>query len=403
MPEQNPSATGLEEPKLSRFKTAINPITQGCRLMDEQSLAWLSLSLTPNIGPKTIQKLIEQSIKPEQIYGFTKDQLEQLKLDKKSIKHILNNPPNKPSKDVEAALLWAESPDHYLLTLNNESYPERLKQIATAPPLLMVRGDIECLSLPQLAMVGSRYPTSSGQSHAFEFAQALAELGLVITSGMARGIDGFAHKGALQAGGKTVAVLGTGLSEIYPKQHIRLADEIAQQGAVVSEFPLRAKGLPGHFPRRNRIVSGLSLGTLVVEATLKSGSLITARQALEQNREVFAIPGPISNPQKSGCHYLIRQGASLVETPEQIVNELAFICDSTQPRNPFAEDIESNASLPDLPPEQFKLLTALDYQGMNLDDLIQKTQMAVSDVSVMLMDLELSGLVQQDQGLYSRT
>jgi DNA processing protein len=372
--------------------------------MDDQILAWVCLALTPNVGPKTIQKLREQNLSPKQVFSLSQDQLEQLKLDKKSIKHIISNPLYKPAKAVEDALQWASHDQHHLITLGHDSYPDRLKQISTAPPLLMVMGDIECLSLPQLAIVGSRYPTASGQSQAFEFAQSLTELGLVITSGLARGIDGFAHKGALQGGGKTIAVLGTGLNEIYPKQHKRLAEEIAQQGAVISEFPLHAKGLPGHFPRRNRIVSGLSLGTLVVEATLKSGSLITARQALEQNREVFAIPGPISNPQKSGCHYLIRQGASLVEFPEQIVQELSYICEPavTVINNESLRRVFTN-ELPELPVEQFKLLNSMDYEGMNLDDLVGKTCLSVAELSVMLMDLELSGLIRQEQGMYCRT
>lgn len=369
--------------------------------MDAQSLAWICLAFTPQVGPKTIQALKQQNILPQQLYQCSKDQLEQTTLNKKSLSHILKYPPHNPAKDVEAALVWAQQPGHHLITPYDEAFPDRLKQIASVPPLLMVKGNLGCLSLPQLAMVGSRYPTSAGQTQAYEFAQALSEMGLIITSGLARGIDGCAHKGAMQGGGKTIAVLGTGLNEIYPKQHKRLADEIAEKGAVVSEFPLHTKGLPGHFPRRNRIVSGLSLGTLVVEATLKSGSLITARQALEQNREVFAIPGSINNPQKSGCHYLIRQGASLIDMPEQVIEALSLICDHSRPMKPHQG---FGAELPeDLAPEQYKLLSAVDYDGVNLDDLVGRTQLAVADVSVMLMDLELSGLIRQEQGLYSRT
>lgn len=369
--------------------------------MDAQALAWICLALTPQVGPKTIQTLLQQNISPQQLYQFSNDQLQQTQLNKKSIAHILQHPPHNPAKQVEAALMWAQHQGNHLITPHDDAFPERLKHIASVPPLLMVKGNLECLSLPQLAIVGSRYPTSSGQSQAYEFAQSLSDMGLVITSGLARGIDGSAHKGAMQGGGKTIAVLGTGLDEIYPKQHKRLADEIAESGAVVSEFPLHTKGLPGHFPRRNRIVSGLSLGTLVVEATLKSGSLITARQALEQNREVFAIPGPINNPQKSGCHYLIRQGASLVEMPEQIIEELNGICQPSQPDKPHV-NLEAEPPL-DLAPEQYKLLSVVDYEGVNLDDLVGRTQLDVAEVSVMLMDLELSGLIRQEQGLYSRT
>lgn len=368
--------------------------------MDDQSLAWLCLALTPNIGPKTLQKILSENITPQMFYQLSKAQLNEMGLHKKSIDHVLAFPPHNPSKEVDDSLNWAQQQNHHLITLQSEFYPARLKHISTPPPLLMVKGDVSCLDLPQLAIVGSRYPTSSGQSQAYEFAHTLSQQGLVITSGLARGIDAHAHKGALQAQGKTIAVLGTGLNEIYPKQNQRLAEEVASQGAVISEFPLGMKGLPGHFPRRNRIVSGLSLGTLVIEATLKSGSLITARQALEQNREVFAIPGPITNPQKTGCHFLIRQGASLIEIPEQIIEELSFISEHSSPSVSQGEASEDR--LNELEPEQYKLLKAVDYEGINVDDLVVRTQLAVTEISVMLMDLELTGLIQQEQGLYKR-
>jgi DNA processing protein len=372
-------------------------------------LASINLALTPNIGPKVFQALSDQNIQASDIYQFSREQLLQLKLHKKSIDHILSHPPSTPSKDVEQALTWAQSPNHNILTQQHQYYPERLKRIATAPPLLMVNGDVACLNLPQLAIVGSRYPSSTGQSQAFEFAHALSEYGFVITSGLARGVDACAHKGALQGGGKTVAVLGSGLNQIYPKENNPLAVEIAEHGAVLSEFPLMAKSLPGHFPRRNRIVSGLSLGTLVVEATLKSGSLITARQALEQNREVFAIPGPINNPLKAGCHYLIRQGACLIEAPEQIVQELSLIFDPVASNNVSASsdpsglrDSLKTLGLDQLGPEQYSVLVAVDYEGTTLDSLVDNTQRTVPDISAYLMDLELLGLIRQEQGLYFR-
>jgi DNA processing protein len=375
----------------------------------DELTAYIHLALTPNVGPKIFQLLAEIGIQAGEIYKCSADQLTSLKLSKKSIKHILAYPPSNPSKDAEQALNWAQPANNHLITCYHKHYPQRLMQITSAPPILMVMGELACLDLPQIAIVGSRYPSLSGQSQAFEFAQSLVESGFVITSGLARGIDAFAHKGALQAGGKTIAVMGTGLSQIYPKQNQRLAAEIAEQGAVVSEFPLRAKAMPGHFPRRNRIVSGLSMGTLVVEATIKSGSLITARQALEQNREVFAIPGPINNPQKSGCHYLIRQGASLIETPDQIVQELSLMHPRQQPVNRISADANKlsvetlpNNVLDQLKPEQYKILKAVDYQGVNLDDLVMRTQYSVAEISVHLMDLELSGLIRQDQGAYFR-
>lgn len=372
----------------------------------DELTAYIHLALTPGVGPKTFQLLAHKGIQAAEIYKCSADQLTSLKLPLKSIKHILAHPPSNPCKDAEQALNWAQQTNNHLITRYHKHYPQRLMQIASAPPILMVMGELACLDLPQIAIVGSRYPSLSGQAQAFEFAQSLVESGFVITSGLARGIDAFAHKGALQAGGKTIAVMGTGLSQIYPKQNQRLAAEIAEQGAVVSEFPLRAKAMPGHFPRRNRIVSGLSMGTLVVEATVKSGSLITARQALEQNREVFAIPGPINNPQKSGCHYLIRQGASLIETPDQIVQELSLMHPpvdriSTHAKKPLVETLPNNV-LDQLKPEQYKILKAVDYQGVNLDDLVMRTQYSVAEISAHLMDLELSGLIRQDQGAYFR-
>jgi DNA processing protein len=372
-------------------------------------LASINLALTPNIGPKTFQALVEQTTQVSDIYQFSREQLLRLKVPKKSIDHMISHPPSNPCKDVEQALNWAQTPKHNLLTQLHEHYPEQLKQIATAPPLLMVKGDVACLSLPQVAIVGSRYPTSAGQGQAFEFAHALSEFGFVITSGLARGVDAFAHRGALSGDGKTVAVLGSGLNQIYPKQNNPLAEEIADHGAVISEFPLRAKSLPGHFPRRNRIVSGLSLGTLVIEATIKSGSLITARQALEQNREVFALPGPINNPLKAGCHYLIRQGACLIETPEQIVQELSLISGHviSSHLNVSSDLLGVNDSLinperDQLQPEQYSILTAVDYEGISLDNLVDKTQGTVSHISAHLMDLELLGFIRQEQGLYFR-
>ena len=211
-----------------------------------------------------------------------------------------------------------------------------------------------------------------------------------------RGIDACAHKGALHSGGATLAVLGSGLNHIYPKQNHQLSEDIIHRGALISEFSLSSKPHPGHFPRRNRIVSGLSLGTLVIEATLKSGSLITARQALEQNREVFAIPGAISNPQKAGCHHLIRQGATLVESAQQIVEEISW---QVEVKKASVANVKSEPVSQD--PTQQKLLKALDYDGANLDEIVTRTQLPVAELNVMLMELELSGVVRQVQGDYS--
>ncbi len=358
--------------------------------------AWLNLSLVPGIGPKTMQRISEAQLCASKVYELDSKQLTTLGISKKSISLLQQYPPNTPSKEVEAALTWAEQNHHHLLTRLDERYPDRLKQIASAPPLLMVKGQVEVLQYEQLAVVGSRHPTQAGIAQAYEFAEQLTNMGLSITSGLAKGIDASAHEGALQAGGTTLAVLGSGLQKVYPRQHLALSERICERGALISEFGLNTGAHPGHFPRRNRIVSGLSMGTLVIEATLKSGSLITARQALEQNREVFAIPGPIGNPQKSGCHHLIRQGATLIETPEQIAQELRWQHEVIKPLQQ-----KNNVITVHMSPTEQALMKALDYEGANLDELVRRTQLPVAQLNVLLMGFELSGVVRQQQGDYS--
>ena len=358
--------------------------------------AWLNLALVPGIGPKTMKAMHEANIPPSRVYGLNASEKKQLGISQKSIEYLQKYPPSTPSSEVEKTLNWAQETNHHLLTSLDDNYPQRLKHISSVPPLLMVKGQVSALQYEQLAIVGSRYPTAAGEQQAFEFAQELTNMGLIITSGLAKGIDACAHQGALQAGGATIAVLGNGLNDIYPKQNRALADELCDKGALVSEFGLWAKPHPGHFPRRNRIVSGLSLGTLVVEATLKSGSLITARQALEQNREVFAIPGPISNPQKAGCHHLIRQGATLVESAQQVVEELKWQHEYTRELRSKPTSITEAQT-----PDQQKLIKAMDYEGANLDELVNRTQLPVHELNVLLMELELSGIIRQQQGDFS--
>lgn len=364
---------------------------------------WVHLALVKGMGPKTCQHILNQGLSAQQIYEMDHQALRDLNIPNNVADTIIKHPPSNPSVDAEQALSWCQQPHHHLLTWHHDFYPQRLKHIAAPPPLLMVRGRPDYLSLPQIALVGSRYPTQAGQTQAFEFAESLADMGFVVTSGLARGVDSFAHKGALQSGGATIAVLGTGLNQIYPKQNKRLADEISEKGAVISEFSLSSVAQAGHFPRRNRIVSGLSLGVLVVEATLKSGSLITARQALEQNREVMALPGSLANPQKAGCHYLIRQGAQLIETAEQILETFGA---QVIPNKPVIRVKGAAGGSNDLPegiePEQASILKKLDYDGMAIDELAARTQVPIHELTVTLMDLELSGLIRQEQGLFAR-
>ena len=313
---------------------------------------------------------------------------------------------------LAAELAYIESqPSLHCLTWDDPLYPRLLREIPRPPPLLYVRGDPSCLSLPQLAIVGSRNPSGGGSENAERFAHYLAERGFAITSGLALGIDAAAHRGALRAGGKTIAVMGTGIDLIYPSRHRQLAQEIVDSGgALVSEFPLGTSSHASNFPQRNRIISGLSGGTLVVEAAVQSGSLITASYALQHDREVFAIPGSIHNPLARGCHQLIRQGATLVETAQDIVDQLAGLLSykrqevktarAMQPElfaEPAVVDVE-----PQLGEDEQRLLQALGYDPLPLDLLAERTGLDVGSLSAQLIGLEIKGLIQQVGACYQR-
>jgi DNA processing protein len=298
---------------------------------------------------------------------------------------------------------WLAEPNRRLVTWGAADYPPLLASIVDAPLVLFVEGAADVLSLPQLAIVGSRNPTALGRDTAAQFAGHLAAAGLVISSGLALGIDAAAHRGALAAGGHTVAVMGCGLDAIYPREHAGLALEVAARGTLVSDLPTGTPPLKHHFPRRNRIISGLSVGTLVVEAALQSGSLITARLASEQGREVFAIPGSIHNPMARGCHRLIRQGAKLVETVDDIFAELGALLEGlragAQSEAPDAQAV----SRPLLDKDYEILLDALGFAPAGIDTLVSRTGLAAEVVASMLLILELDGRVaQQPGGLYGR-
>ncbi len=301
--------------------------------------------------------------------------------------------------------------DIRLLKFEEADYPELLRQITNPPPFLFVRGNLNCLNLPQIAIVGSRNPSSGGSENAERFAHYLASQGFAITSGLALGVDGAAHRGTLAAWGKTIAVMGTAVDRIYPARHRALAQEIIEKGgALVGEFPLGTGSYAGNFPQRNRIISGLSLGTLVVEAALQSGSLITARLALEQNREVFAIPGSIHNPLAKGCHQLIRQGATLVETAQDILDQLnglmSFKWQEAQQKLDLSSPEKTTAKSTDLIPESSsdtdKVFNAMGYDPVTLDALIERTELPVNQLITQLTLLELSGKIESLGGSYQR-
>jgi DNA processing protein len=291
---------------------------------------------------------------------------------------------------VEADLAWLEGRGRHLITLATPSYPALLRHIADPPPVLFVDGDAAVLGAPQVAMVGSRRATPCGMETAHALSAALAACGLVVTSGLALGVDAASHRGAMAGGGRTLAVAGNGLDSVYPRRHRRLAREVAGNGALVSEFPPGTPPLPGHFPRRNRLISGLALGVVVVEAARRSGSLITARLAGEQGREVFAVPGPVESPLSRGCHHLIRQGAKLVEEVSDILEEL--------PAGPWRVPVDRRPDAPERLPEdldeaQKTVLASLAYRATSVDRVVERSGLTADTVCSILLALELRGLV----------
>jgi DNA processing protein len=296
---------------------------------------------------------------------------------------------------------WADEDGHSILTPSSSDYPALLKEIPGPPDRLYVDGQVDALHLPALAIVGSRNPTEQGRQTAYEFARHLGRAGFCIVSGLAQGIDTAAHEGALDGGGQTVAFLGHGVDQVYPAANRSLAARIVGNGALCTEFPLGASPRREHFPQRNRLISGLSLGTIVVEAARKSGSLITARLASEQGREVFAIPGSIHNPLSRGCHQLIRQGAKLVESAADIVDELGTLVDHIATISEAPEPAESAPSEND--PEYGALFDAMGFDPASADEIAARSGLTIDQVSSMLLILELEGKIEaQAGGRYSR-
>jgi DNA processing protein len=358
---------------------------------------WLRLVLTPGIGPAAVRRLLEAFGLPEDIFAAGRAKLAAA-LDAARAQALLANDAARDAQ-VEAALQWAQRDGHHLLTLVDPGYPPRLLAIGDPPPLLFVRGDPAALSRASLAIVGSRHATRAGLGNAQAFARALADSGLQIVSGLALGIDAAAHRGALEGRAGTVAVLGTGVDVVYPPAHAALAEAIAARGALVSELPPGTGVQRGNFPRRNRLIAGLSLGVLVVEAARRSGSLITARQAAESGREVMAIPGSIHSPVSRGCHQLIREGAKLVESAEDVLVELrAQMGGSGTGRaagGRTGDDPGGTAAW---------LLTALGWDPAAPDELAERTGQPVGAVSAALLELELAGRVERwVDGRYART
>jgi DNA processing protein len=361
----------------------------GDGIAEREQAAALALLRMPGIGPITFQRLVAHYGSCHGVLSAGGTEWAQAGLPAAIV--ALLRTPNWPL--VETDLRWLEQPGHHLLRLGEPAYPALLATLADAPPLLFVRGDPEVLAQAALAVVGSRNPTTGGRRLASRFAADLTRCGLVVVSGLAVGVDAAAHRGALEAGGLSVAVCGTGLDTVYPRTHAALADQLIAEGALVSEWPPGTPALPAHFPRRNRIISALSLGTLVVEAALRSGSLITARLAAEQGREVFAIPGSIDNPLARGCHALIRQGAKLVESVADILEELpASLAAARAQQSPPADD--TNPRPTRVPEETRTLLNAMGYTPVTVDELVERVGLTAQMLSSMLLAMELQGLVE---------
>jgi len=357
--------------------------------LDEDLAAWLRLSLAPGLGSEGFRRLLAAFGGPEQALAASRAAL---------ARHVAEPvaaaiKQGGQDQAVAAVSAWLERPDNHVLTLADAGYPRQLLQIPDPPPLLYVKGRTELLSRPALAVVGSRHATAQGLANAETFARTFSDAGLTVVSGLALGVDAAAHRGGLAGASSSVAVLGTGADIVYPARNRELAHELAGRGALVSEFPLGTHPLAANFPRRNRLISGLSLGCLVVEAAVDSGSLITARLAAEQGREVFAIPGSIHSPLAKGCHALIKQGAKLAESARDILEELRL--PAPGPAAP-ADDADIDA-------RSRALLDALGHDPCDPDTLAARCGLTAAETAALLTQLELEGRIAPlPGGLYQR-
>jgi DNA processing protein len=388
----------------------------------DELAAWLRLLETPGIGRATARKLLAALGSPQAVFDAPPAALRELVGPRLTTQ--LATPPAELAALLERTLHWlagaeAHGAERTVLTLGDPRYPARLLELPDPPLLLYACGQLDRFNLPAVAVVGSRHPSAQGADNARVFACALSQAGLAVVSGLALGIDGAAHEGALLGPGGTIAVIGTGLDRVYPRSHLDLAHRIARHGLLLSEFPLGTAPLAANFPQRNRIIAGLGLGTLVVEAALQSGSLITARLAAEHGREVFAIPGSIHSPQSRGCHALIRQGAKLVESTQDILEELRLAAPVPAASTPAPSGQPGQTSRPrraatnpaaavqaellptlvsDDPQATDAVLAALDHGPATLDALQARTGWSTSALSVHLLSLELYGEVERLPG-----
>lgn len=362
---------------------------------------WLRLLSVSGVGSETACKLLRAFGLPQTILQ-TEFQALRAVVSDKIARAILQSPSAEFEQRVAITADWLSHAGNKLITLADSDYPASLLTIPDPPVLLFVKGRVDLLQAPALAIVGSRNATAQGILNAEKFAENLSHGGLTVSSGLAAGIDTAAHRGALQGRGSTIAVVGTGLDIIYPAKNKALAHQIAEQGCLVSEYFLGTPSIPGNFPRRNRIISGVAQGVLVIEAAAQSGSLITARMAAEQGREVFAIPGSIHSPLAKGCHHLIKQGAKLVESAQDILDEVqAFSAATTRTAEPVSA---TSSELPTEKPEcvtiEQKLLSIIGYDPVHIDLLATRAQIQTAELSAILLGMELGGVIESLSGGY---
>lgn len=362
--------------------------------------AWFILARAPGLGPVTLRRLLAAEADVCRLVSLHESALRDRGLEAAAAAFIAHP----PASQIEGDLAWLAASGATLLPLTADNYPPQLAEVGNAPALLFALGEVGLLRQPQLAVVGSRHPTAAGHRIAGSLAATVARAGFVITSGLARGIDAAAHEAALAAGGTTIAVCGTSLDRCYPAINQPLAARIARQGLLLSELPPRTEARAHHFPRRNRIISGLSRGVVVVEAAAGSGSLITAQRALEQGREVFAVPGSPLNPLAAGCLALIRQGATLVRDADDILPDISISLELKPLDNQWVEPaIEGLHPTRRLDKDYEMLLDALGFEPASIDDLVDRTGLAAGAVASMMLILELDGSVEARPGaLYNR-
>jgi len=344
--------------------------------LDSELEAWLRLNLTPGLSDESFRRLLVAFGGPQAVLAASTSELRRIV--PQSVVDAICAP--LPQEGMRLVGTWLDDPANHILTLGDSNYPQSLLQITDPPPLLYAKGNLELLNRPCFAVVGSRNATQQGLAHAQSFGRALSDAGLTIVSGLAQGIDAAAHRGGLDGAASSIAFVGTGLDIVYPARNRDLAHELAARGCIVSEFPLATPPLASNFPRRNRLISGIARGCLIVEAAVSSGSLITARMANEQGKDVFAIPGSIHSPLAKGCHALIKQGAKLAESAEDVLEELHLHV----PRA-AATSCSATGSSAD------RLLAALGFDPCDIDTLSLRSGLSTNEVSALLTELEIEG------------